>query len=74
MHRGLARSAFSQSIELQSSLSRLHGQPCTRELIGAIIVATVLSLIFSSIAVYSLNRYLGPVDGSDSAAAVYVKR
>jgi len=50
------------------------GRYYTRELIGAIIVATVLSVIFSSIAVYSLNRYLGPVDGSDSAASAYVRR
>jgi len=46
----------------------------TRELIGAIIVATVLSVIFSSIAVYSLNRYLGPADGFGTAAPVYVGR
>jgi hypothetical protein len=50
------------------------GRYYTRELIGAIIVAAVLSLIVSSIAVYSLNRYLGPVDGSDSTASVYVRR
>ena len=46
----------------------------TRELIGAIVVATVLSVIFSSIAVYSLNRYLGPDDGFGTAAPVYAGR
>ena len=41
-----------------------------RGLIGAIFVATVLSVIFSTIAVYALNRYLGPVDGADTTASV----
>jgi hypothetical protein len=46
----------------------------TSALIGAIIVATVLSVIFSSIAVYSLNRYLGPVDGFGTTTSSYVGR
>lgn len=41
-----------------------------RGLIGAILVATVLSVIFSTIAVYALNRYLGPVDVGETAASV----
>ena len=39
-----------------------------RGLIGAILVATVLSVTFSTIAVYALNRYLGPVDGDTTAS------
>src|SRR5437868_2545175 len=39
-----------------------------RGLIGAILVAAVLSVIFSTIAVYALNRYLGPVDAGDTTA------
>ena len=50
------------------------GRYYTRELVGAIVVATVLSVIFSSIAVYSLNRYLGPADGFGTTAPVYVGR
>ena len=42
----------------------LHG------LIGAIFIAVVLSVIFSTIAVYALNRYLGPVDADEITASV----
>ncbi len=45
-----------------------------RGLIGAILVATLLSVIFSTIAVYSLNRYLGPVDATDTTASVNTGR
>ena len=41
-----------------------HKRYYARKLIGAIIVATVSSVIFSSIALYSLNRYLEFVDGT----------
>lgn len=41
-----------------------------RGLIGVILFAAVLSVIFSTIAVYSLNRYLGPIDAGDTTASV----
>ena len=39
-------------------------------LIGAIFIAAVFSLLFSWIAVYALNSYLGPVDAGDITASV----
>lgn len=41
-----------------------------RGLVGAILISAVLSVIFSTIAVYTLNRYLGPVDGGETTASV----